>query len=171
MSFCRKRRLAKVAKAEINAPSLPISTRDDTAFPAKHTHFSSWKNLQTSEFKMKKVFGMINKKKGDDSDEEWPSYTDPAVLHATDPPSRNSRGILQPHYPPPRPCHSGNSPNPRRKNPDTAVVQGNKKSQLTENNRNSALNLVPGEPKRAPPRINITKKVNRLSKFSTTYIF
>jgi hypothetical protein len=119
---------------------------------------------------MKKVFGMINKKKGDDSDEEWPSYTDPAVLHATDPPSRNSRGILQPHYPPPRPCHSGNSPNPRRKNPDTAVVQGNKKPQLTENNRNSALNLVPGEPKRAPPRINITKKVNRLSKFSTTYI-
>jgi hypothetical protein len=117
---------------------------------------------------MKKVFGMKNKKKGDDSDEEHPSYTDPAEIHSKEPPVRNSRGISQPHYPPPRPEHSGNSPNPRRKNQDTVVGQGNKKPQLTENNRNSNPALVAGEPKRAPPRINITKKVNKIAKFSTT---
>ena len=114
---------------------------------------------------MKKVFGMKNKKKADDSDEEFPSYTDPAVIHAIDPPSRNSKGISHPHYPPPRPCHSGNSPNPRRKNQDTMPVQGNKKAQLTDTNRNSFPGQVTTEPKRAPPRANIAKKVNNCSKF------
>lgn len=107
---------------------------------------------------------MINKKKGDESDEDFPSYTEPTLLHGTEPPaSRNSRGILQPHYPPPRPCH--NSPNARRRNPDTSAIQGNKKPQLTENNRNSSPALVTADPKRAPPRINIAKKVNKVSKF------
>ena len=118
---------------------------------------------------MKKIFGIKNPKKGEDSDEENASYTDPAVIHATDPP-RNSKGISQPHYPPPRPCHSG-SPNPRRKNEGTCTVpvQGNKNSQLTENNRNSYPASAPGEPKRAPPRINITKKVNKRSMFRPKY--
>ena len=117
--------------------------------------------------KLKNVFGMKNKKKADDSDEDSPSYTDPAVLHSTDPPSRNSKGISHPHYPPPRPCHGSNSPNPRRKNMDTAPVQGNRKPQNTENNRNSVPGLPTNEPSRAPPRINITKKVNKVSKFRT----
>ena len=132
-----------------------------------HNYISSFE-LANFGVKMKKIFGIKNQKKGDDSDEEYPSYTDPTALHATDPPVRNTKGISQPHYPPPRPCHG--SPNPQRKNEGCTVpVQTNKNPQLTANNRNSYPALVTGEPKRAPPRVNITKKVNKPSTFRTKY--
>lgn len=103
---------------------------------------------------IKKVFGgIINKKKPDDVEDESCSYTDPTMLHSTEPP-KSHRG-LPPHYPPPRPQHS---PNPPRKfsQPDAT---GNKRLQ-TNDKRNSASVLVAGEPRRAPPRPNTTKKVN-----------
>lgn len=104
---------------------------------------------------IKKVLGgIMNKKKPDDVEDENYSYTDPAMLHSIEPP-KSHRG-LPPHYPPPRPQHS---PNPPRKFslPETT---GNKRLPTNDNKRDSASVLGPGEPRRAPPRPNCTKKVN-----------
>lgn len=113
---------------------------------------------------IKKVLGIINKKKPDDSDDESCSYSDPTMVHSTEPPK--SHGV-PPHYPPPRPQHS---PNPSRKITQDVITHGNKRPQTNDNKRNSGTAFSSGEPRRAPPRPNIAKKVGETNEVHLTTV-